>query len=103
MDEGVWFADDVLIEFHNDDQVAKNKYLVDFIRNTPACDFTVEGDKSSFFIHRYNFAHLMHMLFLNCNDPIINVIRADFNFAQPFETSEGMYNTQQVTISQVAR
>lgn len=102
MDTQVWFADDVLIEFANDDPVAKNVWLLDCIKN-PDFGYTNDGDKSSFFIHRYNFAHLMHMLFLNCNDPVINVIRADFNYAVPFETVEGKYNTQQVTLSQVAR
>lgn len=93
MTKPVFFASAMGVSFQDDNSVAKNKALLDFLKKVPVDDIVKEQNLTSFSINHADLGYFLHSVY--CLTPEGKNLQVDFDGIWPFEAKDERGDTQQ--------
>lgn len=96
----VWFANGVGVTYREDNDIAKNPVLLDFLGELDAEAIAREDGYVSFPVDHRQLTHFLHMVYCNASEG--KKIQVYFDGTYPIQEAGMVYNAQLVTISEVA-
>lgn len=103
--ELAYFSVNVGVTFEDENPVAKNPAILDYIAQLKGKDITREAGTTTFPVLASSLAYLLHLTYVNCTDG--RVINATFDGIYIFNAPEveggepKQFNAQMITISEI--